>query len=282
MYKIGLSTTGEKINEETIKEYADSGIEYIEISTSKEKTDAICYEDLKSWCDKYGVKIWSFHLPFYPFSVIDISSEELAEFSVSYLSDIIKKATSIGVDKFIIHASGEPIEENQRKGRMECAKKSLFTLCEVAKECGATICVEDLPRTCLGRSAHDILELLTSHPDIKCCFDTNHLLGEDNAEFIRKVGDKIVTLHVSDYDFINERHWLPGEGKNDWQGILKALKEIDYKGIWLYEIDRACPKTIIRQRRLEFSDFIRNANEMFENKEITIISQPKPNLGYWD
>ena len=282
MYKIGLSTTGEKINEETIKEYADSGIEYIEISTSKEATDEINYEDLKKWTDKYGVKIWSFHLPFYPFSVIDISSEELAEFSVSYLSDIIRKAASIGVDKFIIHASGEPIEENARKGRMECAKKSLFTLCEVAKECGATICVEDLPRTCLGRCADDILELLTSHPDIKCCFDTNHLLGEDNVEFIRKVGSKIVTLHVSDYDFINERHWLPGEGKNDWQGILQALKDINYSGIWLYEINRECPKTIIRPRRIEFEEFIKNANEVFENKEITIISQPKPNLGYWD
>ncbi len=282
MYKIGLSTTGERLNEETIKEYAKSGIEYIEISAGKKETDAICYEDLKKWTDAYGVKIWSFHLPFYPFEVIDISNEDLADFSVSYLSDIIKKASSIGIDKFIIHASGEPIEENHRKSRMECAKKSLFKLCEVAKEYGATICVEDLPRTCLGRSADDISELLESHPDLRACFDTNHLLGEDNVEFIRKIGDKIVTLHVSDYDFVNERHWLPGEGKNDWQGILKALKDVGYTGIWLYEINRACPKTIIRPRSLEFSDFIRNANEVFENKEITIFSTPKENLGFWD
>lgn len=282
MYKIGLSTTGEKLQEETIKEYAESGIEFIEISTSKEATDAIDFEDLKKWCNTYGVKIWSFHLPFCPFEEIDISRENLADKTVSYLTSIIKKACSIGINKFIIHASGEPIEENARKDRMECAKKSLYTLCEVAKEYGATICVEDLPRTCLGRNSSDILELLESHPDLKVCFDTNHLLGEDNIEFIKKIGNKIVTLHVSDYDFINERHWLPGEGKNDWQGILKALKEIDYKGIWLYEINRKTPKTIIRQRDLEFSDFVRNAKELFENKEITVFSEPKPNLGFWD
>ena len=91
MYKIGLSTTGEKICEETIKMYSDGGIEYIEISTSKENTDAIDYDKLKEWTDKYGVKIWSLHLPFYPFKELDISSEALAEKTVEYLNKGIRK-----------------------------------------------------------------------------------------------------------------------------------------------------------------------------------------------
>ena len=282
MYKIGLSTTGEKICEETIKMYGDAGLEYIEISCGKDEINALDYEKLKEWTEKYGVKIWSFHLPFYPFKEIDISNEEIVEETVEYLKAIILKASKIGIDKFIIHASGEPIDENDRQKRMDTAKKSLFQLAEFAKSVNATICVEDLPRTCLGRSASDILELLSAHKDLRACFDTNHLLGESNIDFIKAIGDKIVTLHVSDYDFINERHWLPGEGKNDWQFILKALKEIDYKGIWLYEIDMKCPNTIIRPRRLTVEDFQRNAKELFENKEITIFSTPKENLGYWD
>lgn len=282
MYKIGLSTTGEKICEQTIKMYADAGLEYIEISCSREETDNINFDILKEWTDKYGVKIWSLHLPFYPFDVIDISNEKLADYTVCYLSNLIKKAGKIGIDKFIIHASGEPIDEADRQKRMEIAKKSLASLCEVAKAAGGTICVEDLPRTCLGRSASDILELLSAHSDLRACFDTNHLLGESNIDFIKAIGDKIVTLHVSDYDFVNERHWLPGEGKNDWQGILKALKEINYSGIWLYEINMGCPNTIIRPRRLTVEDFQRNAKEVFENKEITVFSTPKENLGYWD
>ena len=282
MYKIGLSTTGEKICEQTIKMYGDAGLEYIEISCSREETDKIDFDLLKKWTDKYGVKIWSLHLPFWPFDKIDISNEKLADFTVEYLSDLIKKAGKIGIDKFIIHASGEPIDENDRQARMETAKKSLFKLAEVAKGVNGTICVEDLPRTCLGRSAGDILELLSVHNGLRACFDTNHLLGESNIDFIKKIGNKIVTLHVSDYDFVNERHWLPGEGKNDWQGILKALKEINYSGIWLYEINMDQPKTIIRDRRLTVEDFQRNAREVFENKEITVFSTPKENLGFWD
>ena len=282
MYKIGLSTTASRNTEELFSSCAKAGVEVVEISRPKGEVDALDYNELKSLSDKYGVKIWSFHLPFWPFSEIDISREDLAEKSIEYLCNIIDKATGIGIDKFVIHASGEPIEDEDRKGRMECAKKSLDTLAQYAKERGAIICVEDLPRSCLGRSISDICELISANDDLRVCFDTNHLLYEDNVDFVRALGDKIVTLHVSDFDMVNERHWLPGEGKNDWKSILGALKEVGYKGPWLYEIDFATPKTIIRERDLTAEDFVRNATELFEGKDFTIFSTPKPNLGYWE
>jgi sugar phosphate isomerase/epimerase len=67
-------------------------------------------------------------------------------------------------------------------------------------------------------------------------YDTNHLLIQDNVEFIEAVGGRIITLHVSDYDFIDERHAMPLEGKNDWKAIISALEEAGYNGPWLYEI----------------------------------------------
>lgn len=280
MYEIGLSTT-DYINEERFKEYQEAGIKYIEISVRSEDYDNLSFQSLKSWSEKYNVKIWSFHLPFCPFEKIDISKPELKDESIRYLCHFIDEGAKIGIDKFVIHASGEPIEENDRKSRMECAKKSLYELCEYARERNAVIAVEDLPRTCLGRDSSDMLELLSAHKDLKSCLDTNHLLNEDLVDYIKKIGNRIITTHISDYDKVNERHWLPGEGIIDWQEVLKALKEINYKGIWLYEIDFECPGTIIRERSLNCFDFIRNANEIFENKQITIFSRPKPNLGYW-
>lgn len=282
MYKIGLSTTASSNSEELFRACRDAGVAVVEISRPKAEVDALDYAELKRISDKYGVKIWSFHLPFYPFDEIDISKPSLAEGSVKYLCNIIDKATSIGIDKFIIHASGESIGDDERKERMECAKKSLFALAEYAMARGAVICVEDLPRTCLGRSIDDIKELLDAHTALRVCFDTNHLLYEDNIKFIRELGDKIVTLHVSDYDMINERHWLPGEGKNDWKGILEALSDIGYNGPWLYEMDFVLPKTIIRERELNPSDLVRNATELFEGAPISVISTPKPNLGFWE
>ena len=98
---------------------------------------------------------------------------------------------------------------------------------------------------------------------------------------MEKLADKIVTVHISDYDFINERHWLPGEGKLNWQAILNALKEIGYRGVWLYEIGFSCPHTILRDRDLTCDDFAKNAAELFANKNITIFASHKENLGMW-
>ncbi|MBQ8401675.1 MAG: sugar phosphate isomerase/epimerase, partial [Clostridia bacterium] len=67
------------------------------------------------------------------------------------------------------------------------------------------------------------------------CFDTNHNLSEPNAEYIRAVGDRIVTLHVSDYDFIDEKHWFPMDGGIDWRELLSVLEEVNYTGRFTYE-----------------------------------------------
>lgn len=280
MYKIGLSTA-ETVSEKMFADYKRAGIEYMELSRGREESDKFDFAQIKQWSEKYGVKLWSFHLPFWPFDELDISNPSLAQKTIEYFYTFIDKGAEIGIDKYIIHASGEPIEEKDRKERMECAKKSLFALAEYANKKGAVICVEDLPRTCLGRDISDVKELISVHPSIRVCFDTNHLLSDDNVDFVRALGDKIVTLHVSDYDRKNERHWLPGEGIIDWKALISALDEVGYDGVWLYEIDYRCPKTIIRDRDLVCEDFVRNAKEVLEGEQITVFSTPKPDLPSW-
>lgn len=274
MFKVGLSTPG-YVNESLFELYQKAGISYMEVSVDKGKSDNLNFDDLKRFSKQYNVNLWSFHLPFWPFAEIDISNKEVSEKTIKYLSEFIKKASNIGIDKFVIHASGEPIEESQRGDRMKCAKQSLSELARIAKENNSVVAVENLPRTCLGRNSDDILELISVDDNLKVCFDTNHLLKENPIEFIQKLGNKIITTHISDYDFIDERHWLPGEGMLDWQAIIKALKNVGYDEMWLYEIDFECPYTISRDRNLVCEDFVRNANELFANKPVTIFSKPK-------
>lgn len=280
MYRLGVSTP-KAIDEEMFKLYSEAGVEQMEVSVNKELSEALDFDALLEWSKKYGVELYSFHLPFMPFDQIDISRPDIAEKSVEYLKGYIEKGTKIGIDKYIIHPSGEPIAEEDRPMRMELSKKSLSVLAEYAHERGAVICVENLPRTCLGRDSKDILDLLSANDKLVACFDTNHLLGEDPIEFIKAIGDKIVTLHVSDYDFKNERHWLPGEGMVDWNSILKALSKIGYNGSWLYEINLDAPWTIKRPRDLTYGDFAQNAKELFDGKPLTKISTPVEGLKHW-
>lgn len=283
MYTIGLSTCSKTINEELFKLYANAGIKAMEISADYEVLDSLDANYVKKLANEYGVNLWSYHLPFWTFDLFDITATdcEQRKQNVKRYEKYINEAAQMGITKFVLHPSGEPIEDNERKERLEYSKESIFTLSQIAKQNGGVLAVEDLPRSCLGNKSSEILELIAVDSSISVCFDTNHLLNEDIVQFIKNVGSRIITTHVSDYDFINERHWLPGEGKIDWQSVLKALKDVGYNGPWLYEIGFKSPKTIIRERDLTCADFVKNANELFEGKNPTVFGKPKENLGFW-
>lgn len=286
MLKIGLSSACKTVNEDLFIQYEKAGISAMEISLQEHILNALDLEQVKKWADAHNVELWSLHFPFNPNGQADIAAheEDVRRATIKYYGELIKKGTKIGIKTYVIHpCSVEPIEEDERREvRMKYSKECLDALAEIAHEAGAVIAVENLPRSCLARNSKELLELLESNDKLRVCYDTNHLLDQDTFEFISDVGDKIVTIHVSDYDFVNERHWLPGEGQLDWQEVLKALKNIGYNGPWMYELEFECPETILRDRDLNCDDFSLNAKELFENKPITVNSRPKPNLGMWE
>ena len=266
-YKIGLSCggAGKELREETFKSCRDVGIEAMEISVDKTKYGEIPYADLKKWSEQYGVRLWSYHMPFSVSMNIDISSveKEIRDKTVQYFKELIGKASEIGISKFVVHPSCEPIAEEMRTEKIKYSKESLFQLAEYADNCNAVIAVENLPRTCLGRNSKEMLELLSAHEKLRVCFDTNHVLKENVVDFVKNVNEKIVTLHVSDCDFENERHWLPGEGKIDWKSLTTELDKANYNGVWMYEIGFKAPDSIKRERDLTFIDFVENAKMIF-------------------
>ena len=281
MYKIGLSTCGKPLTAELFKAYRAAGIEVAEISVAREEYPTLDFEAVAQYAKEGGVELWSFHLPFAGYTNIASPDEEVRQEAVRILSDYIRKAASIGIKIYVIHPSVGANPDEERALRIACAKKSLAELAEVAAECGGELAVEDLPRTCLGRCSYELLELISGDDRLRVCFDTNHLLMEDPAEFVRKVGKKIVTIHVSDFDYLNERHWLPGEGDLQWDKILAALQEVGYQGPWLYEINFAAPRSMQRERDLTCEDFARNAQEIFEGKELTVLPAVRPKMYHW-
>ncbi len=278
--KLALSTSGKNITRATFEAYKAAEIEAMEVSEgSISGADAVDFPTIKTLSDEYGIKLWSFHLPFLPFETIDISQPSLADYTVKYFCSLIDKASSIGIKTFVIHPSGEPIANDDRPMRLECAKRSLALLAEYASSKGVVIAVEDLPRTCLGRNSSDIIELISAHPSLRVCFDTNHLLGENIIDYINAVGKKIITTHVSDYDFINERHWLPGEGAIDWLALRDALLKVGYDGYWLYELGLSGSSwTIDRPRALTHADLKRNFDEIMSGQAPTPVGIAKKDL----
>ena len=275
MLKIGVSSAGKVINEELFADYAKNGIEAIEISPGWASYKTLDYKALRCYSERYHVDLWSFHIPF---QTTDIASADRAWrlCSLEYICELIKQASDIGIHKFVTHASTElPNDPVRRRETLAYAKESLNQLADFAAKYDSVICVEDLPRFCLGNCSEELLDILSVNDKLRVCFDTNHLLGEDILTFIQKIGDKIVTLHISDYDYVDERHWLPGEGDIPWYDLYDALLKVGYNGVWMYEIGPKCPDTILRDRDLTCADFMRNATEIFAGKPLTVFGHRK-------
>ena len=278
--KIGKYSCGVPTRE-MFAAYRDSGIGAMEISVGNKKEihDALPLADIKKWADEFGVELWSYHLPFFVFNIASLDGERRKS-TVEAYGEIIGRAREIGVRRFVVHPSAEPHTPEERPDRIAACKESLVKLAEIGRRNDAIIAVEDLPRTCLGNCAAELLDLISVDDSLGICCDTNHLLGEDLIEFIKKVVHRVVTTHISDYDFIDERHWLPGEGKVDWKAVYKTLVEGGYNGAWMYEVGFGTPtKTLHRPRDLVCADFVRNANEIFAGKPLTVIGTPLPGLG---
>lgn len=230
-----------KLDRTLMNRYVQGGIESIELSFSYGyyygELDFIGHASaLKSDAADCGLELWSIHLPFS--GDLDISHFDDAKraFAMKANLELIAAASKAGIGVAVVHPSSEPIPESDREKRLALSLANLRILTEAAGIAGMRLAVENLPRTCLCNHSREVAYLLAAIPGLGVAFDTNHLLIQDNVEFIRAVGSRIITLHVSDYDFIDERHWLPFEGKNDWKTIITALDEAGYDGPWMYEV----------------------------------------------
>ena len=281
IYPIGLSTCGNKpLDEQSLIELKESGIDFIELSN--QIYDDFDFEMIQKTAQRHGISVWSLHLPFAPFDQLDPSAldTDKRQYTLNFMKALILRGSAAGIDKFVIHPSIEPIDDQIRKAKLDASASFLGELADFADTFGAVIAVENLPRTCLGKNSAEILRLTAANDKLRVCFDTNHLLGEDIPTFIRNVGRKIITTHVSDYDFVNERHWLPGEGKADWSAVYNTLQEVGYEGVWLYEVGFAPEKSISR-RLLTCKDFVENARSIFRGETPDAIGKPIENLGFW-
>ena len=104
------------------------------------------------------------------------------------------------------------------------------------------LALECLPRTCLANTADELLQIVNAvGNDLGACFDSNHLLKEKPEEFVAKVGGKITTVHISDFDGLDEKHWLPGTGIINWTEVVTELVKSGYNGPFMFEASKHKP-----------------------------------------
>jgi len=127
-----------------------------------------------------------------------------------------------------------------------------FELLPFAKECGVKIATENWnwngEKDEASFAACATPESFNAHLDavnddfFVACLDIGHaeMRGYNTSavEMIKALGSRLQALHIHDNDKWHDSHQIPFSMDIDFEGVVKALKEINYKGFFTLEADR--------------------------------------------
>ena len=256
MYVLPLGASigfGRKNFYEIVRKAKALGFEYVDFDLAtywrrpwKEKITYFSLEKGIAVVKEAGLKINAVHISFGTRWDPAEKDPFRRKSNVARIKKMIRRLDPHGPFLYVLHGSFEPIPNEEREKRKNILIESLKEICALTKN---TICVETLPRTCLFNTAAEAKEITDKAgiENLRICLDANHFLQEKTEDAILALEDRIATLHISDHDYVDERHLLPGDGKIDWNAVLAALEKTGYKGVFNYEVKAEIPIEKVRE-----------------------------------
>ena len=182
------------------------------------------------------------HLPFHSILRED-GSKDREQFHRNMLR-CIEAAGYIGIRHAVIHPKGDP-KGSREQYEQDLAKniEYMTPYVELAERVGVKLAFENMrsPLEAAGFnrnfSTADELIPLADHFGQGICWDFGHAhtTGLIQSEELRKVGSRLVCLHVNDNHAGGDEHLLPFFGSINWADAMKGLGEIDFGYCFNYE-----------------------------------------------
>ena len=181
--------------------------------------------------------------------------------------DILKREIelfhTIGITNGVLHFNGgKDLEFQDRYARRI---ENIRLLQDFVKGSSFHFCLENLGSEPCTHTAEKLLQIIkdAGGENLAICLDTGHLhlvngRGEANQSqeaFILGAGNYLRALHITENNGKNDVHQMPFSARFgiEWQQVVKALKQIDYKGLFNLEIigERNAPDPI-KEMKLRF------------------------------
>ena len=192
---------------------------------------------------KYNIEI-VLHLP-HGFRS-DLLKENDYEVTLQRFKDAIDFAKNFDVKKLTLHLGSF---NNESLGRKYFVSKSVETVKVLANYCyPMNLMIENMPGyNELGYSPDEIKEIIESSgkDNVKFILDFGHAHVSDYPieEYIDKLGDKLMHLHISDNNGTSDQHKPIGFGNIDYVNVFKYLK--NYTELYCLEIIYKTDKDLI-------------------------------------
>lgn len=171
---------------------------------------------------------------------------------VKYIKELVDQAVALGCPSIIgpVYSAvgrADAVPADEYKKQWATVVANLKTVCEYAEKQGIQICLEPLNRfeTDFINTCEQGLKMIKAVKSsaLKLHLDTFHMNIEqkNQADAIRLAGKHLAHFHACGSD-----RGTPGGDHIDWNGIVKALKEIGYTGDVVIESFTTDVKVIAR------------------------------------
>jgi len=197
--------------------------------------DAGRRKDLRYQLADNGIRICSIHAPFRV--GVDISAPEPgpAQAALDLYKQCIDAAEELAAAAVIFHPGPDRTGDDVR--RKNTLTGQVIKLAEYIGARNIKLAVENLRNEVLNGALCYSLDMIRS-PKYGLCFDTSHdNLTSRPREILKKYGDRMIAIHVSDNNGRADDHILPYEGRIDWGKFCEIFARIDYAGVFLLEVE---------------------------------------------
>ena len=241
--------------DERYKKMREIGFEAIDFSNDVTDRHAKCIttneeflqevREEKKLINHAGLEIHQMHGP-WRWPPKDYSPEDRAD-RMSRFKASIEGCAILGCENWVIHNimpfGHEDLKQDKGNETWGMNLEFFTELAKTAHKFGVTICVENMPMPNFSiATPSDTVRFIKAMNDgcFKMCYDVGHaavIPGVDPVQTVYEIKDYLRAVHIHDNLGKVDQHFIPFFGAVDWEGIGKALRDIDFKGTFSLEVE---------------------------------------------
>jgi len=218
---------------------ADAGYHGVEVSLDPEDDlgDPEAIDNRKERIEAHGLAIPSVLTPGFWQHPLTSTDPKTRERGVEIGEQLIRAADRLGAEVVLV-VPGQVDEETPYDDAYDNAVEGLRELASVAAEHGVTIGVENVWNDFLYSPLEftDVIDAAAAVGPVGAYFDVGNVLRVGHPDqWIRILGDRLVAVHVKDYDAgIDNANGFtyPLQGDVPWERVADALDAVGYDG-WI-------------------------------------------------
>lgn len=179
-----------------------------------------------------GLSVEAFHADFKHINEIWAEGKEGDE-RLAFLQLAVKEAGELGIPVAVVHVSSGCMPPDHNEKGLNRFRR----LCETGKESGVRIAFENLRKT---KYLDYVLENI---PEAGFCFDCGHEKLYNGGEgVLEKYADRMLCMHLHDNGGVIDNHYLPFDGKIDWEEMSRRLAKARFDCSLTFEVFCAADK----------------------------------------